>query len=466
MSKIFLYTHENDSNIIRLLKDNFGYCEFNIYNKFDGVQRIIKESPDLIIYNLNLDKIEEINNIKENELTDGIPVILLLESSKDIKKLNMDLVLIKPIKNIELIYLVKTSLNLRNAMLELKESEKYRFYNRYITNQDEFPIPIWKKDINGKYYYLNKAYLSFTGKTFEQTIIEGWKTFIYPDKLKKYLETYLDAFNHNLPFTAEYRILHNSGEYKWVKDFGSPYYDFEGNFTGYIGTFFDITDKKIDEDLLRKSLMEQRILFHEIHHRVKNNLQIIISMIGLQMFKANDDNVKVMFKETMNRINSIAFVHELLYQTKSFSFINFTDYIKKLARHLIFSYKPVCSNVDLNIKLDNNLYFNIDTALPCGLLFNELITNSLKHAFPNNKIGTIDIEGFENNEELLTFIYHDNGIGIPENINPITADSLGLDLIKGLINQLHGNYEIKKDHGTKFIINIKKTEEKIKKGEE
>jgi two-component sensor histidine kinase len=209
---------------------------------------------------------------------------------------------------------------------------------------------------------------------------------------------------------------------------------------------------------LQNSLSEKEVLLKEIHHRVKNNLQVISSLLYLSSKKIKDKSVQDMFKESQNRVKSIALVHERLYQSKDLGKIDFKEYVTRLTDDLFRSYAVNQSVIKLIITI-NNIFISIDTAVPCGLIINEIISNSLKYAFPEseelNKSCEIKIEfeRDENNESLLSI--SDNGIGLPPGMDIRKTKSLGLQLVDTLIDQLEGTLEIDLNSGTKYRFKFK-----------
>ncbi len=214
-------------------------------------------------------------------------------------------------------------------------------------------------------------------------------------------------------------------------------------------------ERKKAEEKVQTSLKEKEVLLKEIHHRVKNNLQVISSLLYLNSKKIKDKEALEMFKDSQNRVKSIALVHERLYQSKDLGKIDFKDYVQKLTKDLLRSYAVNQSVVQLELNI-NGVFINIDTAVPCGLIINELISNSLKYAFPNyeaeNKTGIIRIDFTRLNENELSLVVSDDGIGIPENINEKKNNSLGLQLVETLVAQMEGILEIDGSSGTTFKI--------------
>jgi two-component sensor histidine kinase len=202
-----------------------------------------------------------------------------------------------------------------------------------------------------------------------------------------------------------------------------------------------------------KSLREKEVLLQEVHHRVKNNLQIMSSLVKLQSHYVNDNKMLEILKETESRIHSMAIVHSKLYMTKDYEKINFYDYVKNLTDNFWNTYGFKLKNISIKINI-SDFFLNIDTAIPCGLIINELVLNSIKYAFPDNRSGEITIGLSHHNHERLTLNVRDNGVGLPENMKIQESDTLGIQLVTLLSKQMNGQVEIKseKDKGTEFII--------------
>jgi two-component system, sensor histidine kinase PdtaS len=221
----------------------------------------------------------------------------------------------------------------------------------------------------------------------------------------------------------------------------------------------DITERKEFENALKSSLNEKEVLIREIHHRVKNNMQIISSLLNLQKQYVNDEEAVNVLKESQNRVKSMAMIHEKLYKSRNFSEINFADYIRSLVSDLFYSY-GVDSNRVKTIILLEEVMMGLETAIPCGLIVSELVTNTLKYAFPHQEKGEFKIELHSDSNGFYDLIISDNGVGMPENINFDETDTLGLQLVSSLVNQLEGTIELSRDKGTKFKIKFKELEYK------
>ena len=216
---------------------------------------------------------------------------------------------------------------------------------------------------------------------------------------------------------------------------------------------------KLREERLKRSIKEKEILIKEVHHRVKNNMQIIYSLLNLQSRRIKDKNILKMLQESQNRVRSMALLHEKLYQSKDLAMIEFGDYIRKLVYSLFHTYAVSSDSITLKINAEN-IYMDINTAIPCGLIINELVSNSLKHAFPEDKgwsekgeaKGQIYIKLTSHKKNNFTLIIRDNGVGFPEDLDFRSTQSLGLQLVNTLVKQLEGSIKLRQKDGTSFKI--------------
>ncbi len=212
---------------------------------------------------------------------------------------------------------------------------------------------------------------------------------------------------------------------------------------------------KLRETELEVSLKEKEVLLREVHHRVKNNLQIITSFLRLQAAKIEDVQYARMFQESQNRIKSMALIHEMLYKTKRLSEFDFKTYIHNLTQSLMRSHAVDARNILLKLKIVD-AHLDLDRAITCGIILNELISNALTHAFPGKHQGQIDISFDRNDEKEIELKVSDNGIGIPQGYDFKASKSLGLRLITILAeDQLEGNIDLKRENGTQFTIRFK-----------
>lgn len=216
------------------------------------------------------------------------------------------------------------------------------------------------------------------------------------------------------------------------------------------GIGFDITENKINEEKITQSLKEKDVLLKEVHHRVKNNMQVISSILNLQSSYVKDTYALNLLKECQNRIKSMAFIHESLYQTKNFESVNFSEYVTTLSKNLVHTYSINTKKVKLILTLDN-LFLSLDASIPCGLIINEIISNSLKYAFPDNRDGIIFVN-LRVVKNKVSIEVGDNGIGIPDSVDVKNTQTLGLQLVDTLVEQINGTIKLTRNKGTIFSI--------------
>jgi PAS domain S-box-containing protein len=210
------------------------------------------------------------------------------------------------------------------------------------------------------------------------------------------------------------------------------------------------------EQEISRSLEEKDLLLREIHHRVKNNLQIIASLLNLQARYIADPKVLESIKESQSRVRAMALVHERIYRSHNISEINLKEYLNYLTKQIFSFYNIPQYQIGITVTMDD-IMTNIDTVIPIGLIMNELVSNSLKHGFPEGRKGTVSIECTPQGADMLRFVYHDNGIGMPAGFDWKNAESLGLRLVNSLVDQLNGTIVLGTGEGTTFIIEIQKT---------
>jgi len=303
--------------------------------------------------------------------------------------------------------------------------------------------------------YSNRDVAHFLGYSQEQIYSMGKNflpTVVHPDDMQHRIAL-LEQFNNikdGEVVEFEQRLKHVSGEWRWIwhrevvfkrQPNGEPYQ--------IMGTAQDISERKKAEKQIKDSLQEKEVLLKEIHHRVKNNLQVIESLLRLQSRYSKDEQVHGMFKESQNRIKSMALIHEKLYQSQDLARINFPEYIRSLTASLFRSYRVVSADIELQVELDD-VCLKVDTAISCGLIINEIVANSLKHAFLQAQEGRIYIYLKAESDSKLLLVIGDDGVGIPNNLDFRNTESLGLQLVTSLAEQLEASIELNRDAGTEF----------------
>jgi PAS domain S-box-containing protein len=299
----------------------------------------------------------------------------------------------------------------------------------------------------------NTHFESYFYQLYEENIMEGvafniaFNKVFSPARLR-YFRILFNQIKRGKSHQIEVKVAGKRSEV-WLEIFMNPIFDTEGAVAEISLVAHDISEKKKTNLEIVESLKEKEVLLKEIHHRVKNNLQVISSILNLQSSFVSDENTLGILQESRNRIRSMAIIHENLYRTEDFSSINFADYLQNLTANLVASYR-IHDEVILECELDQ-IDLILDQAIPCGLLVNELITNALKYAWKSGEKGTITLKLHETKGCVHLFV-GDNGVGLPAKFEDINSDTLGLQLVVTLIEQLDGELTVNSDKGTEYLI--------------
>lgn len=249
---------------------------------------------------------------------------------------------------------------------------------------------------------------------------------------------------------AEFDLVFNDGSVRSLYGFAAPLFNEQDRVRGCIGAFVDITEHKLTENRLRAALSDRETLLKEVHHRVKNNLAITISLLNFQIREARDRRLIETLRDAQNRVRSMAMIHERLYRTKSLAAVDLSEYVDQLTRQLIASY-GVADSILPDVQV-TPVELLLETAIPFGLILNELVSNACKHAYPQDQSGRLMIRVARESPENLALVVADEGVGIPDEIDPISTRSLGLRLVRDLTQQLGGTLEIIRSAGTAFHV--------------
>ncbi len=292
--------------------------------------------------------------------------------------------------------------------------------------------------------YINPTAAKLIGYTTEELSRMSFWGCVHDDFKEMVRERGLARMRgESVPSQYECKFVSKDGKELWgIVSVGSI--EFKGKPAGIV-TLVDTTDAKLAEEKMRSSLAEKEILLKEVHHRVKNNLQIVSSLLDLQSDYIEDEKSRNIFQDSQNRIRSMALIHQKLYQSESLAFIDLREYIEDLANHLFSTTVHDPDLIHLNVDM-GDISLGMDEAIPCGLIINELISNSLKHAFPDNRGGEIMIRGrVEDGWIVLTL--SDTGVGLPTGLDFRNTETLGLQLVTTLVKQLRGRIDINNEQG-------------------
>jgi PAS domain S-box-containing protein len=357
-----------------------------------------------------------------------------------------------------LLHQINRELDQTNQDLERRVLERtaalWKAEQRFRRLATHAPVGIFETDLKGDCLFVNERWCEIAGLSPDEAAGAGWIRALHPEDREFVSGQWYEAARTGHEFACEYRFQTPAGRVTWVSGAAVALRNPAGEVTGYMGTCSDITERKRAEEQVKTSLREKEVLLKEIHHRVKNNLQVISSLVSLQSGYLKDRQALDYFKETQNRIRSMAIIHEKLYQSGDLAQIDFASYVQDLAAHLFHSYGISSEDIRLEMNVAE-VPLSVNTALLCGLIINELVSNSLKHAFPDGQKGLIKVGlGIEPKDDLhqFTLTVSDNGVGITEDAASGRTQSLGLQLVKRITKQLGGAIELNGKGGTEFRI--------------
>jgi PAS domain S-box-containing protein len=349
----------------------------------------------------------------------------------------------------ELTESLKKEIAEKNRVMEalLASEEKYR------TLVEQIGDIVFHVDPSGLLTYISPHALEESGRLEDTINIIDVAPAEYRDQIRRFLDP--SAPTHDLIAGFELPILSpGNGKTILYEINATPTFDKENAYTGYSGIARNITERKNLQNAVAASLREKETLLKEIHHRVKNNMQVISSLLNLQIKVMKDEKSREALLESQNRVMSIALVHEKLYQSKSFAEIDFHDYLKKISENLLQSFGVPRGKIRVDIR-GQNVILPLEKAIPVSLIINELLSNAFKYAYPGERTGTI-LVSLEQNGDRHTLIVRDDGIGLPETITLDNIETLGLQLVISLVGQLVGTIALDRTGGTEFRIEFTK----------
>ncbi|WP_410509123.1 histidine kinase dimerization/phosphoacceptor domain -containing protein [Methanosarcina hadiensis] len=477
--KILLFEdNPGDANLIEEMLEesaDFPYELTNVETLKEGLKFLKELQFNVILSDLRLPDSDGIDTFLDIHAANSrIPIIILtgIHDEKtgivSVKKGAQDYLVKGQVDGRLLNRSIRYSIERKRAEEELQKSEeRYRIVTEQ-TGQLIYDYNIKENEISWA-----GAVEEITGYPAEEfKSIHGMPSLenAYPD-LKPLLEGINEYQKRRGKFKRNFRFRRRDGKYIHIEESCICLVDENGDPYRALGTVTDITEKKEAEETLAKI---EEVRKKEIHHRIKNNLQIVSSLLDLQAEKFAEDNIcdtlKVLkaFKDSQNRVISMALIHEELYESKDMSTLNFAAYLKKLTKELFRCYNVDSSGTFLDLEIEEKVFLEMDTVVPLGILVNELISNSLKHAFPSVNEGKIQVKLYremdgERNTEAesknrdisgthFTLIVSDNGVGVPEDLDLENPETLGMQLITALVDQLDGELEVNRDCGTEFCI--------------
>ncbi|MBD2448366.1 PAS domain S-box protein [Nostoc sp. FACHB-152] len=330
----------------------------------------------------------------------------------------------------------------------LRESEE-----RFRTAFHQAAVGIAHVGLDGRWLLVNQRLCDIVGYTPQELELRTFQEITHPEDLEaalKYVNEMLIGIIQT--YTMEKRYIRKDSSIIWVNITVSLTHTSAGEPKYFIYVVEDISDRKHSQNQIQASIVEKEVLLKEIYHRVKNNLQVISSLLNLQSEYIKDKQDLEIFQKSQQRIASMALIHEKMYQSPDLARIDFGEYIQDLVATLFSSYEVQEGSISLNLNLDNHVLLGLDLAIPCGLIVHELVSNSLKYAFPLGGKCEIDIDIRQNSQQQSIITVSDNGIGLPPNFDFKNTASLGWQLVDALIYQISGDINIVSNNGVKFQI--------------
>jgi PAS domain S-box-containing protein len=358
--------------------------------------------------------------------------------------------------------------------VEERTEELERAYNSLKESEERFRVAVKNSSLVLSQFDLDLRYIWVYNPhpDFDVSMLIGKRgdELEYSDEMRQFIALRRQVLGSGKGIREEISFNRSDGVHTYDTII-EPLFNDTGDVIGGTVSALDITERKKAEEALA---MIKIVRKQEIHHRIKNNLQVISSLLDLQAEKFNgkknieDSQILEAFRESQNRVISMALIHEELYKGDRFDTINFSRYINELADNLLSTYSVGNNGIILSTDIEEDIFFDMDTSVPLGIVINELISNSLKHAFPFRDSGEIQIKLHreENekceNEDCKSTSYvlsvSDNGVGIPENLEIEDLDSLGIQLVTTLVDQLDGELELRRNNGSEFIVRFSVTE--------
>jgi PAS domain S-box-containing protein len=310
---------------------------------------------------------------------------------------------------------------------------------------DAMPQIVWTAAPDGRMDYCNRRWYEFTGFTENTVGDKDWKSVLHPEDFQVSRQAWAASVNSGRDYEVECRFRdRKTNDFRWYLVRAQPLRDERGTITKWVGTSTDIDDGK----RLRQSLAEKTMLLQEVHHRVKNNLQVVCSLLSMQIAGAGVPACGAL-EDAHSRVLAMSLIHEQLYQSNTLADLNFGEYIEALADRLFTAYCVDPSRIRLELNVDL-IDLDANHAIPCGLILNELLSNSLKHAFRDGRAGAIRVSLKKTGKDHVELTVADDGNGLPVGFRLEEARSLGLLVVRTLTHQLRADVSITSDAGAMF----------------
>ncbi|MBI3283585.1 MAG: response regulator [Burkholderiales bacterium] len=446
---------DDDASNLATLKQilEANYALVFARNGAECLAAIKKHSPALILLDIkmpDMDGYAVCRRLKADAASENIPVIFISslgevgDESAGFDSGGVDYI-VKPVSPALVQARVRTHLSLVRA----SASEQHF---RLLVNTA--PVMMWMSDSQDRLEFYNEVWLAFSGRSLRQELDRQWENDdVHPDDRAERSEVYRRNIGQRQRFEHQYRLKNADGEYRWLKAVAVPRYAADGRYSGHIGCCIDISEQKQREQQISAALTEKETLLREVHHRVKNNLQIIDSLLSLKSAQVQDPLTLEILRDSQNRVKSMALIHQMLYQSDDFARVDFTDVCDSMVRHLFNSYGVDTERVRL-VQNTEPVLLPMNTAIPLGLVVNELVSNALKYAYPDQRGGELRVLLVRLPGGELELCVSDDGVGLPDGATNAGSPTLGLQLVRILSEQLAATLTITRCHPTSFTLRV------------
>ncbi|GAC1338624.1 MAG: photosensory histidine protein kinase LovK [Acetobacteraceae bacterium] len=319
---------------------------------------------------------------------------------------------------------------------------------RFRQLMDATPVLIWCADADRRCIYFNKVWLDFTGRTMDQEFGCGWATGVHPDDDERRAALFANHFERRDKFRSEFRLRRRDGAWRWLLGTAVPRYDVNNAFVGFIGSCVDITELKDAEAQRQRDLDDKAALLQELHYRVKNNAQVFASLLTMQANRADNPAVQAALHTAASRASAMAIAQQQIYDEASMAAFDLGGFVRRLAWALGAS----VSRVTIEVQTPIPVLVSLPTAVPLALVVNELLTNAVRHGFPDERSGRIAVTMQRESEGRLCVSVQDNGVGLPPGVELEAQRSAGLTIVKSLARQLGAALWMETERGTRVCL--------------
>lgn len=435
-----------------------GYRTIRVSTGEKAINSVHHQVPDCILMDLGLQGISGLEAATKIREQHAVPIVFITAYSEDetieqAQAISLSGYLVKPINEHQLLATVKLAIRQHHTLHhhDTPGCDHLRSIGKNLPDGIIYRLEIDRQG-NSRFDYISEGFESLFGLSRDVVMRDAASFYacLHPEDRDEAMAAQSNSIQNLTPFRYECRFIHPDGKMRWIRWHSMPEPHDDGKIL-FDGVAMDITSRKQAEEELRLSLRQKDILLKEIHHRVKNNLQVVLSLLNMQSRKTDDPTTLKSFSELENRVRSMALVHQSLYLSKDITRIDLPVFLRTLVGHCIQTYDMKDVNVIFDI---TDIHLGINVAIPLGLITNELVTNAMKHAFIDGRTGEINLScRYQHNDpstDMLCLTVRDNGVGYAGDFS--SKGTMGLELIQLMTAQLDGEYEFSNHAGVQIDI--------------